>query len=71
MVGEQRENFNSLYKGVNMAIMELCQDSPYQDREFKTLYQSLFRLFVCSFSNLHLRHYQSDVSFPERFPSII
>jgi len=31
MKGEQRDNFNSLYKGVNRAIMELCQDSPYQD----------------------------------------
>ncbi|XP_043290032.1 uncharacterized protein [Venturia canescens] len=35
MEGEQRENFNSLYNGVNMAIMELCQDSPYQDEFLK------------------------------------
>ncbi|KAF7995935.1 hypothetical protein HCN44_007042 [Aphidius gifuensis] len=31
MEGKQRENFNSLYKGVNMAIIELCQEGRYQD----------------------------------------
>lgn len=28
---EQREHFNSLYRGTNQALMELCQDGPYQD----------------------------------------
>lgn len=28
---KQREHFKSLYVGINMAIMELCQDGPYQD----------------------------------------
>lgn len=35
MQKNQRENFNALYKGVNMAIMELCQDGPYQDGKYK------------------------------------
>ncbi|KAK0077954.1 hypothetical protein PV325_003247 [Microctonus aethiopoides] len=35
MQKSQRENFNALYKGVNMAIMELCQDGPYQDAFLK------------------------------------
>ncbi|XP_063980142.1 uncharacterized protein LOC135164057 [Diachasmimorpha longicaudata] len=35
MVGDQRENFNSIYKGVNMAIIELCHDGPYQDAFLK------------------------------------
>lgn len=33
MKEKQREHFNSLYTGTNMAIMELCQDGPYQDGE--------------------------------------
>ncbi|KAG7212013.1 hypothetical protein KM043_011208 [Ampulex compressa] len=28
---KQREHFNSLYKSTNIAIMELCQEGPYQD----------------------------------------
>nr|KAF7439282.1 hypothetical protein H0235_001673 [Vespula pensylvanica] len=31
MKDKQREHFNSLYTGTNQAIMELCQDGPYQD----------------------------------------
>ncbi|XP_014598236.1 PREDICTED: uncharacterized protein LOC106783840 [Polistes canadensis] len=31
MEADQREHFNSLYTGTNQAIMELCQDGPYQD----------------------------------------
>ncbi|XP_011152250.1 uncharacterized protein LOC105190925 [Harpegnathos saltator] len=31
MKEKQREHFNSLYTGTNMAIMELCQEGPYQD----------------------------------------
>ncbi|KAI4504730.1 hypothetical protein M0802_000280 [Mischocyttarus mexicanus] len=31
MADQQREHFNSLYTGTNQAIMELCQDGPYQD----------------------------------------
>ncbi|KYN27275.1 hypothetical protein ALC57_03619 [Trachymyrmex cornetzi] len=35
MQPKQREHFNSLYTGTNMAIMELCQDGPYQDEFLK------------------------------------
>ncbi|XP_015116493.1 uncharacterized protein LOC107040779 [Diachasma alloeum] len=35
MAGNQRTNFNNLYKGVNMAIIELCQEGPYQDAFLK------------------------------------
>ncbi|KAG5343843.1 RT21 protein, partial [Acromyrmex heyeri] len=35
MQQKQREHFNSLYTGTNMAIMELCQDGPYQDEFLK------------------------------------
>ncbi|XP_071556438.1 uncharacterized protein [Temnothorax nylanderi] len=35
MQEKQREHFNSLYTGTNMAIMELCQDGPYQDEFLK------------------------------------
>ncbi|XP_033221896.1 uncharacterized protein LOC117176031 [Belonocnema kinseyi] len=28
---KQRDHFNSLYAGTNMAIRELCQEGPYQD----------------------------------------
>ncbi|XP_012235365.1 uncharacterized protein [Linepithema humile] len=35
MKEEQRQRFNALYAGTNMAIMELCQDGPYQDEFLK------------------------------------
>ncbi|KYQ50267.1 hypothetical protein ALC60_10580, partial [Trachymyrmex zeteki] len=35
MQQKQRDHFNSLYIGTNMAIMELCQDGPYQDEFLK------------------------------------
>ncbi|KYM98088.1 hypothetical protein ALC62_11434, partial [Cyphomyrmex costatus] len=35
MQPKQRDHFNSLYTGTNMAIMELCQDGPYQDEFLK------------------------------------
>ncbi|XP_032673777.1 uncharacterized protein LOC116845335 isoform X2 [Odontomachus brunneus] len=31
MKEKERDHFNALYTGTNMAIMELCQDGPYQD----------------------------------------
>lgn len=31
----QRAHFNQLYAGINTAIMELCQEGPYQDRYLK------------------------------------
>ena len=37
MQQKQREHFNSLYTGTNMAIMELCQDGPYQDGKWSCL----------------------------------
>ncbi|CAD6215886.1 GSCOCG00000702001-RA-CDS [Cotesia congregata] len=35
MPENQRQNFNSLYQGVNIAIKELCQDGSYQDAFLK------------------------------------
>ncbi|XP_034941898.1 uncharacterized protein [Chelonus insularis] len=35
MKESQRQNFFSLYKGVNMAIIELCQEGAYQDAFLK------------------------------------
>ncbi|XP_011310749.1 uncharacterized protein [Fopius arisanus] len=35
MKGTEREHFNNLYLGINMAIVELCQEGPYQDAFLK------------------------------------
>lgn len=49
MKEEQRQRFNALYAGTNMAIMELCQDGPYQDGEC-TLPKSSNRLEYYAFN---------------------